>query len=61
MLFAARMEVFEDDPDRPVCGQCDIPMWLVTYTPKTICGVEKEERAYQCEICGAKQKIVVET
>jgi hypothetical protein len=55
------MEVFEVDPGRPVCRQCNISMWLVTYAPKIIDGVEKEERAYQCEVCGCKQRVVVET
>ena len=61
MLADTQMEIIEEDPDRPVCRQCDIPMWLVTYTPKIIDGAEKEERAYQCEVCGRRQKLVVET
>jgi hypothetical protein len=61
MLFAACMQVEDDDPDRPVCRQCSLPMWLITYAPKIVGGVEKEERAYQCEVCGEKRKIVVET
>jgi hypothetical protein len=61
MLCATRMDIIEDDPDRPVCHQCNIPMWLVTYSPKIVGGVEKEERAYQCEVCGTRQKVVVET
>jgi hypothetical protein len=61
MLAAARIEPFEDDPDRPVCRQCNIPMWLVTYTPAVVNGAEKEERAYQCEVCGARQNVIVET
>jgi Zn finger protein HypA/HybF involved in hydrogenase expression len=61
MLSATHTEVFEADPARPVCRQCNIPMWLVTYAPKIIDDVEKEERAYQCEVCGCKQKVVIET
>lgn len=60
MLSVALMEIIEEDPDRPICRQCDIPMWLVTYEPKMIAGAEKEERNYQCEVCGSRRKVVID-
>jgi Zn finger protein HypA/HybF involved in hydrogenase expression len=59
MLAELQMEDIEDDPDRPVCRTCELPMWLVTYTPKMAGVVEKEERTYQCEVCGCKAKVLV--
>jgi hypothetical protein len=61
MLAELQMEedIIGEDPNRPVCQNCDIPMWLITYTPKMGGSVEKEERTYQCEVCGCKEKVVV--
>jgi Zn finger protein HypA/HybF involved in hydrogenase expression len=53
------MEIFEEDPDRPICRKCNIAMWLITYVPKIKDGVETEERVYQCEACGERKTIVV--
>jgi hypothetical protein len=53
------MEILDEDPDRPICRNCNIAMWLVTYGPKIKKGVEVEERLYQCEACGERKTVIV--
>lgn len=49
----------DDDPHRPTCGTCGVEKSLIRLSRRFRQGDLREDRIYQCVVCGLQDELIV--